>query len=285
MQATELYIMIFVLVGVLVMIGVVWWKRAWLEALDMLDWLHWVSVLIGSAQLGFILWYYIPLMNWRAGGGYFSANGTDIGEPENKFISDFLFKDSIYRAVMTCFVALQLGVCALFVTRLRSRREDGPFMFCIEITFFVCAWVGWTTLCAQYTNPDGGGMSRVHAAGVGVFIACSLAYVFMMSWNVYALFEKLSYLAEVEFAMLAVLLIGSIVLGCHFIYNALNGAPDAWVTEHIAFVLFVACHMLLFFIDSSHLRHQTIDSPLVDIEGVSGGFVTVFDGVRIQLVH
>jgi hypothetical protein len=281
MEFEELIILLSIIAGVAVVIGLVWWKQAWLQALDMFDWLHWFAVLIGLAQCAFILWYYIPLMRWRSGGGYFLFYGQDLGEPRDEFISDFLFTDSAYRAVMTCFVALQLGVCALFVTRLRTTRGDhhwavccisGPFMFWTEITLIVLAWVGWTILCAQYTDPNSHGMSKVHATGVGVFISCSLAYVGMMSWNVYVLFRRLSYLETAEFALLALLLGGSIALGIHFIYHALKAAPDAWVTEHLAFVLFVACHMLLFYIDSNNIRHVP---PVVELS-------SVFDGVRID---
>ena len=283
MEFEELIILLSVIAGVAVVIGVVWWKQAWLETLDMFDWLHWFAVSIGLAQLAFILWYYIPLMRWKSGGGYFLFYGQDLGEPRDKFISDFLFTDSTYRAVMTCFVALQLGVCAVFVTWLRTTRKiswgmcgiSGPFMFWTEITLIVLAWVGWTILCAQYTDPSSHDMSKVHAIGVGVFISCSLAYVGLMSWNVYVLFKRLNYLETAEFALLALLLGSSIALGIHFIYYALEKAPDAWVTEHLAFVLFVVCHMLLFYIDSNNIRQ--VPDPLVTT------LVSVFDGVRIDL--
>ena len=287
MEMFDLYIIISVLFIVTVVIGLIWWKRSWLEALDMLDWLHLVSVTTGTAQMIFILWYYVPLMQWRSDGSPIAADGTD--GHRDKFISDFLFIDSVYRAVMTFFVALQLGVCALFVTRLRSRQEDGPFMFCVEITLFVCAWLGWTTLCAQYTNPADNGMSKVHAAGVGIFIACSLAYLVMMSWNVFMLFTEFGLLAMAEFALLAVLLLTSVVLGVHFIYCALKKDPDAWVTEHLAFVFFVACHVLLFCIDSSHHRHRYMTAvveypvePLVQPTPKDSKYSAMLDGVRIQ---
>lgn len=278
MEQTQWWILFPAVGGVVALIGLGWWKRAWLEAFDMFDWLHLFSVVVGLAHLGFILWYYVPLMRWRGGGGYIAADGTDMGEPTDKFISDFLFSDSIYRSVMTCFVALQLAICALFVTRLNSRKEDGPFMYCVEISLFVCAWVGWTTLCAQYTNPKAGSMSKVHAAGVGVFIACSLVYVCMMSYNVYVLFETFSLLVRAEFALLAVLLITSCCLGVHFIDGALRARPDAWVTEHLAFAFFVMCHMLLFLIDSRKQRRR-LDTAAVCQAGSK--CPSVFDGIRI----
>ena len=283
MELITPYAVISAVAVVAAVVGLIWWKRLWLEALDMLDWLHVVSIATGSAQIIFILWYYVPLMRWRSDGS------PGIDGHKDKFISDLLFVDSVHRAVMTFFVALQLGVCALFVTRLRSRQENGPFMFCVEILLFICAWVGWTTLCAQYTNPADNGMSKVHAAGVGIFIACSLAYLVMMSWNVFMLFTEFGLLAMAEFALLAVLLLTSVVLGVHFIYCALKKDPDAWVTEHLAFVFFVACHVLLFCIDSSHHRHRYMTAvveypiePFVQTTLKDSKYSAMLDGVRIQ---
>jgi hypothetical protein len=269
MDLVLLYILSVCLAVLAVLIGLVWWQRVWLVSLDMLDWLHWASFVVGAGQLGFILYYYIPLMQWRADGG--GGDGH-----RDTFISDFLFSDAVYRSVMTGFVALQLCICVLFVTRLRSRHDDGPILFCVEVSLFVCAWVGWTTLCAQYTT--GHSMSKVHAVGVGLFIASSLLYVLMMSYNVFLLFAKFNYIAAVEFILLALFLFTSIVLGCHFIYKALEGEPSAWVTEHLAFVFFVACHMLLFFIDYGRDRVRG------GVLQTGGPFAAPFNGLRIQLV-
>jgi hypothetical protein len=277
MEPMQLYILLLCFLGVVVVIGIIWWRRAWLVALNMLDWLHWVSFGIGTGQMILILTYYIPLMQWHIGGGRDSHRNT--------FISDFLFADMVFRAVMTCFVALQLGVCAVFVSRLRARHEDGPFMSCVEMVLFVCAWIGWTTLCAQYSNPSGEGMSIVHAAGVAVFIACSLVYVLMMSCNIFLLFSELSSFALAEFLLLAFCLFASIGCGVHFICRALQGDPDAWITEHLAFLFFVACHMLLFLIDYGHHRDSIASSSssaehlVTIIPPVGCGY---FDGVRIQ---
>jgi len=269
------YILIpIILVTCGVLICAAWWFRSTLVTMDLMNWLHGVSIVIGLAQMIFILCYYVPLMQWRYGVGY------SVEDDRDKFISDFLFTDSVYRAVMTGFVALQLGVCALFVTRLRSNHEDGPVMYFIEVVLFLCAWIGWTTLCSEYVNPSGGGMSVVHEVGVGIYIACSLVYVCMMTLNVRLLFNRMSHLASAEFALLVVLLLTSICLGCHFIYNALRGDPDAWVTEHLAFVFFVACHMVLFFLDSNYHRTETLVT-----RSSANGAPAVFDGVRIQIFH
>ena len=242
----------------------------------MLTWLHWAAILIGSAQMAFILWYYAPLMAEKY-----------LGNHQDNFISDFLFRDSIYRSVMTCFVALQLGVCAMFVTRLHDLRGKrhwamccfhGPLLFFTEILLIVFAWVGWTVLCSEYTSPDSNGMSKVHATGVGVFISCSVAYVVFMLWHVYALFERFSRLALAEFGLLILLLLVSIVLGFHFIVNSIYGNSDAWVTEHLAFVFFVACHVLLYLIDSSRPAISAAAPAALEIS-------SVFDGVRIQLLR
>ena len=274
-------------VVILVLIILAWRFRLRLMAMNMINWLHWASFFSGLGQIIFILWYYVPLMQL-----YMSSEGLDVHR--DKFISDLLFSDSVYRSVMTFFVALQLGMCVLFVARLRSKLLEGAFMFCVEISLFVFAWVGWPVLCAQYTSPDSGeGMSKVHATGVGIFISCSLAYVVMLSWSVFVLFSYQQFTVYIvgEFIMFAAVLVTSVGLGIHFIVQALKKDPNAWVTEHLALVFFVSCHMLLFFIDSTHSRMSTMEtgdrtfSSVPDSEK-AGGFtsssVGVFDGVRIQ---
>lgn len=282
------YILIPILcLAVLSLIILAWCFRLRLMAMNMINWLHWASFFSGSGQIVFILWYYVPLMQL-----YMSSDGIDTHR--DKFVSDFLFSDSVYRSVMTFFVALQLGMCVLFVARLRSKLFEGAFMFCVEISLFVFAWVGWTILCAQYTSPDSAeGMSKVHATGVGIFISCSLAYIIMLSWNVFVLFSHQQFTVYIigEFILFAAVLVTSVGLGIHFIVQALKKDPDAWVTEHMALVFFVSCHMLLFFIDSTHSRMSKVgtddgvfSSVLVPVSGQasSTSSVGVFDGVRIQ---
>ena len=258
---TEWYYSIGVVFCIGFVVYLLWLFRTTFINFDMMDWLHWVSIVICIAQMSFILWYYVPLKRGMGG---------------DTFISDFLFSDSVYRSVMTFFVALQLGVCALFVTRLRRELDEGPFVFCVEITLFVCAWVGWTTLCSKYSNPDGD-PSFVHFAGVGIFVSCSLLYVFMMVWHVFCLMDKREIMTVVEFCVLLLLLASSTVLGLHFISNALNKDPDAWITEHLAFVLFVACHMLLFVVDSNRQTRKNESFRLLFPSGL------LFDGVRIRM--
>jgi hypothetical protein len=105
-----------------------------------------------------------------------------------------------------------------------------------------------------------------------------LLYVLMMAYTVLLLFTRLTSFELAEFLLLALLLFISIGLGGHFIHAALHGDPDAWVTEHLAFVFFVACHMLLFFIDSGHRRAAGVCGT-----EMSGGYLALFKGVRIQL--
>lgn len=305
MPMVEWYVLLPPVVAVVVVVGIVWFFRLYFMAFDMMDWLHWISFGVGIGQVVFILYYYIPLMQWHVSGEH--TTGT---EHKDKFISDLLFSDSVYRSVMTFFVALQLGVCAVFVTRLRIKLLEGSVMFGVEMLLFVCAWVGWTVLCAKYTNQDGmEGMSVVHASGVGVFVVCSLAYVIMLSYNVSTLFsrDQYTYCVVSESVLFVMALVVSMCLGLHFIICALLQRSDAWVTEHLALIFFVLCHILLFFIDSSHTKAALISSnqataeqaPLVetgralDSSGyrVDGAFFInkndtsagVFHGVRIQL--
>ena len=221
-----------------------------------MDWLHYTSIIICIAQIIYILLYYYPLANEHL---------TDEDYKGNAFISDFLFNDNIYRSAMTFFVAIQLGVCALYVYRLRESRELSKRVFFLELISFAGAWTGWSILCAQYSNP-GGGSRAVHFAGVVVFITCSVIYVSALLHHTYNRECKWTTLARVEFGMTSVFFIISSGLGIDFIIGAVYGHNLAWVTEHISFVFFIASHLMLFIFDSNH--QATISGKVATAETV-----------------
>lgn len=219
-----------------------------------MDWLHYTSIIICIAQMIYILLYYCPL-------AYYHMNDEEF--EGNKFVSDFLFSDNIYRSVMTFFVAIQLGVCVLYVCRLRdAKKEDSRFFFA-EIFLFAGSWVGWSMLCAQYSSP-GGGSGEIHFAGVGIFIFCSAFYVGVMLYHVNSIKGEWSTVARVEFYMSLVFFLVSVALGVDFIVGALARKKLAWVTEHISFIFFIASHMTLFILDSNRSsRAETNDGEAV----------------------
>ena len=207
-----------------------------------MDWLHWTSVVLGLAQISVILWYYArPLQDLVDG-------GIDT-KKENVFISDFLFADSVYRSLMTFFVAAQLGVCVIYVTRLRDADKEDRCWFFIEVVLFFGAWIGWTILCAEYQTPDGKS-SDVHFTGVGIFVTCSALYVILIIRLIRSVSSEWTKTESNEYYCVLILFVVSIVLGIHFIVRALNQENDAWITEHVAFVTFVMTHMGLFILDS-----------------------------------
>jgi hypothetical protein len=212
-----------------------------------MDWLHSLSVLICVAQLVFIAMYFsIPLGKYLGG---------DSDYKGGRYISDFLFSDSVYRAVMTFFVALQLGVCVLYVTRLRDAKKESRNWFFVELVLFLGAWSGWSTLCAEYRNPDGSS-SRVHFIGVGIFIGCSALYVAVMLSLVWYVKGKWTCAAQAEYPLAVVFFIVSLGFGIDFIDGAIKGRDLAWLTEHPSFIFFVLSHMMLFVADSNRREHE-----------------------------
>jgi hypothetical protein len=242
-----------------------------------MDWLHWTSVVLGLAQISLILWYYARPLQDLVDGGLDTKN-------EDVFISDFLFADAVYRSLMTFFVAAQLGVCAIYVTRLRDADKEGRCWFFIEIVLFFGAWIGWTILCAEYQTPDGKS-SDVHFTGVGIFVTCSALYVILIIRLIRSVSSEWTETESNEYYCVLILFVVSIVLGTHFIVRALNEENDAWITEHVAFVTFVLTHMGLFILDSKRWAVQknrilgSMSSPVTD-EPI-GDAVPVSDLVKV----
>lgn len=267
----------------LILLGAALWAyRRRLRGVDMLSWIHWLSYTVGAAQIAFILYYYVPIAD-----RYLQT--ANEGRRDGTFISDLLFSDAVYRSVMTGFIAVQLGMCILFVARLRSRTEAGPSVFCVELFLFAGAWVGWTVLCAEYTDPSNPtGMSKVHTAGVGVFVACSLGYIVVLTCNVFSVLtaaERASCAPLSGMVLQVIFLCVSLGLGMHFVALALMGDPSAWVTEHLSLVFFVACHVLLFLVDSAHDRGGASSEGGGGVGCVYAGNSVdpLFEGVKIQL--
>ena len=214
-----------------------------------MDWLHYTSIIICIAQITYILLYYCPLANDHI---------NDKGYAGNTFVSDFLFNDNIYRAVMTFFVAFQLGVCVLYISRLRDARKESNRLFFAELILIAGVWIGWSMLCAQYGSP-GGGSKEIHFAGVGIFIACSACYVVTMLYHVYRIGGRWYTTTWIEFSLTIMFFIVSIGLGVDFIIGATAGGKLAWVTEHLSFVFFIASHMMLFIFDANRLASSEME--------------------------
>jgi hypothetical protein len=222
-----------------------------------IDLLHTASVAIFLSQMGFILGYYIPLMADRD--KYKTSADGDT------FISDFLFSDDSYRSYMTFFVSLQLVSCALLAWRWRCLKRQGRRGFetwvggwCdhsvdrnilyAEMVLIGFTWVGWIVLCSDYSGADG--TSNVHTGGVATFISGSFIYYLLMVVYVFSRATSVNrWIMGVLFCVTFIPFVTSCVTGFVFINMALHRWHDAWVYEHVSYVLFCICHILLFCID------------------------------------
>ena len=255
-----------------------------------IDSLHLVSVVIFITQMAFILKYYAPLMG--------SQDQHKTSADGDAFISDFLFSDDMYRSFMTLFISLQLVSCALLVWRwkclgVRSSqvfkkwvcafcvKSMDRFIFYAEVVLFGCTWIGWITLCSDYSGSDG--TSPVHVGGVAVFISGSFIYFSLMT--VY-IFSRETGMSEgcllVCFVLISATFLVSCITGIMFIDMAIRVIHDAWIYEHLSYVLFCACHILLFAVDQ--LMGMYPYRVALDQDGVGCELPDkqLFERVRIQ---
>lgn len=258
-----------------------------------IDSLHLVSVVIFITQMAFILKYYVPLMQTRDEHKS-SADG-------DAFVSDFLFSDDSYRSFMTLFVSLQLLSCALLVWRWKEigKRDHRVlnkwvcaccvqslhnFMFYAEMALFGCTWVGWITLCSDYSGS--GGTSYIHAGGVGVFVSGSFIYFMLMAVYVCSRETSIhSRTLEIFFFLIFATFFASCYAGFLFIGMALRRIHDAWIYEHAAYVLFCICHVLLFGVDWWMALNPAHDS--IPNSSVYCGLLEaqLFERVRIRFAN
>ena len=268
-----------------------------------IDLLHTASVAIFLSQMGFILWYYIPLME--------DKDKYKTSADGDTFISDFLFSDDSYRSFMTFFVSLQLVSCALLAWRWICLRRQGRRGFetwaggwCnhsvdrnilyAEMVLIGFTWVGWIVLCSDYSGADG--ISHVHTGGVVLFISGSFIYYSLMVVYVFSRATSVGqWTTGALFCVTFTLFVASCVTGFIFINMALNRLHDAWVYEHVSYVLFCLCHILLFCVDG-WLGSKYTDGyveivrgvPVIDPSSGAGSEFdppthSLFERVRIQL--
>ncbi len=111
-----------------------------------------------------------------------------------------------------------------------------------------CTWVGWIVLCSDYSGADG--ISDIHTGGVATFISGSFIYYLLMIVYVFSRTTSVSsWTMGALFCATFILFVTSCVTGFIFINMVLHRWHDAWVYEHVSYVLFCLCHILLFCID------------------------------------
>jgi len=211
------------------------------------------AICISVVELAILVRYYAPLI-WSV--PWFDPERRDLEQYEDNFVSGLLFRDSVYRTLVSVLVAFQLCICAFFVAQLNRHRSKELRAWCClpvmvgELSMLSLAWVGWVILTAVYLDSEGH-MTTGHILGAGLFIAACGFYFLLMMANVFILYPgQWSTREWLLFGLAGVCFVASVVTGCIFAASFFSKSIKfGWVYEHAAFVLFVAAHIWLFVVD------------------------------------
>lgn len=195
---------------------------------------------VNLAEVIVLTSYYFPLLKQvPASAWLFNVSGTQALDPHNVYVSDLLFNDSVYRALMTGLIALHLCACALSVVRGGGCE--------LELCCLGVAWIGWVVLVAVYEDASGH-VKTGHLVGTGLFIAGCALYFGLVAWRLvssgdfpWSNAECFSYSLAVVVFMLSIGLGVTFVVGFFEVDRRL-----AWIYEHAAFILFAGSNLLLF---------------------------------------
>lgn len=232
-----------------------------------IDWLCAAALMINGAELLVLVTFYWPLLCAVPFAVVLrDAALVDLRSYDDSYVSDLLHSNAAYSALLTCLVAMHLGVCSVFVLRLnRAVPAERPLLI-LELFFLVAAWAGWVLLNHIYLGADGR-MLAGHMVGAGMFIFSSSIYFGCMAWNVAVLGKGPWSCMEVGlFSLMAFCFFVSAGAGAVFVASVFDHRiPLAWVFEHASFILFVGANMLLFVVDGLFREHGPERNPLSDI--------------------
>lgn len=213
-----------------------------------MDALRVLSMAMSVLELCILLVYYIPLTSdvpfWQ---WVSNSSSVRVSDWDDGYVSDLLFKNLIYRHLVTSIVGIHLLICAIFVYRLNC-FDYGSYLLVFELGLMVAAWMGWALLTAEYRALDGG-ISIAHYTGTAVFVSSSAFYFLLMAYNVYYRYRRKAWnvLDQLAFGLAVTSFVLSVAAGVYFIVSALQKTEAfGWLFEQASFVLFVAAHLFLF---------------------------------------
>jgi hypothetical protein len=175
--------------------------------------------LVSFIQALVILSYYIPTL----------ANNLQYS------VSDLLFADPVYRALLSTCMGLLLALCFTYIVTERHRHSAGE----IPGSLLVVALVAWIVLNLYYRDASGT-ILPTHIVAAGCYIVSMGFYIIL----VFLQEEPMTVTAcTVLMACLLglAIIMASMTAFCFFTQNDL-----AWAFEHAAFALFTVTHALLF---------------------------------------
>lgn len=210
---------------------------------------------VSSVELILLLAYFVPIIlrvPWN------KLTLADFYVYEHNCISDFLFKDTRYRLVLTALLCMQLAICIAFVIELNRpgrfprQKEWRLFFDTVMVCELVClcaACVGWVTLLSVYRD-ENGITEAWHITGSILFMVCIGIYFVLMAFNVAFLYPWKTKGELVVLRLSFILFLVSIFSGAVFAVSFFSKrAPFGWIFEHAALVCFMAAHLLLFVAD------------------------------------
>jgi hypothetical protein len=201
-----------------------------------LDVYQWIAVVFGLFQIGLVSVYFAFYVN----------------PPEVMFVSDLLYNDTQYMALMSVCVVGQLVFCVCYAIR---HRTDFPCEFYSMGGAVASVLIGWFLLNTFYID-SANEITKTHVAGVCLFILGDIVYMgFLVRDSWYAYGAARTGVMALRAVFITALYVACIVMGGLFMNAFINHhlasskvrtTTVSWIYEHTGYLLFTAAHVVFF---------------------------------------
>jgi hypothetical protein len=210
-----------------------------------MDAVRYAAVGLTLAELCVLCVYYFPLVA-QVPWGESSMNAHAF---DDNYVSDILFKDQTYKALVTIFVILQMLMCTVFVMQL-NHKPGWHGTLLLELACLAVACVGWIILTSFFTDAEGH-LTSGHIVGTVLFIAGSGVYFLLMLFNAGFVYTFKRRGEAIAMFFTAVAFVMSLAAGSVFVVSFIDKqVPFGWMYEHAALIFLAAAHVMLFFTDA-----------------------------------
>ena len=240
--------------------------------------LRYASIAVTLLELCLLCAYYVPMavkVPWM------NLGSVDFRSFDDNYVSDLLFRDQVYKALLTACVFLQLLMCAVFVWILNSNASDSVcpsedscikdamqttgveyrLTLVFELMCLLMAFIGWVVLVSFYLDGEGH-LSLWHIVGTVLFIVASGLYFASMILNMLGVYQFETVSEQCAFGWSTFAFVSSVGAGIVFMVSFLDKqVPFGWMFEHAAFILLVGAHVLLFWTDALIRNAASVKGP------------------------
>jgi hypothetical protein len=232
--------------------------QAVIQALRSLDIYQWIAVVFGFFQIGLVSVYF----------------AFYVHPPEVMFVSDLLYNDSEYMALMSVCVVGQLVFCVCYAFRHKKEFPYEFYIMLLAISFVVTGWFLLNTFYIDSSNE----ITKTHAVGVCMFIVGDIIYMWFLvrdSW--YAWWKRETIPLMLRAICITVLYGSCIAMGGLFMNSFINHhlasahtrtSTVSWIYEHTGYLLFTVAHVVFFAyetpnpLDHKQKAEQSVKQPI-----------------------